>query len=655
MAASGYTPIILLNSTTTGNTPTTSNLAVGELAINVTDGKLFFNQSGTIKVLANATYATSVSTISFGTTGLTPSTATNGVVTVAGTLATTNGGTGLTSFTSGGVVYASSTSALATGSALTFDGTLLTLPRLGQSGAGNYGYFNTTSAGNGFLSFQYNSSEVGEIGQGSGIISGGSNTDFGIRATNNLVFGISYNEQMRLNSTGLGIGTSSPGAKLDVYSTSSEIARIQGGSAGAGYLRFADTTNTNIAYVGRNNTSDLYIWQQAAGGSIRFGTVNSQVAQFDASGNLGLGVTPSAWSVGKTIQLGGAGSAFLFGGTSAGTNTSYGINAYFNSGWKYGDTGYATRYAQDASTGSHSWFTAASGTAGNAITFTQAMTLDASGNLGVGTTSALSRIDARAASATMGNYQTIQAFSTDTSAAIDLGGGISLGGYYNSTQVGQFGSIVGRKENGTSSNYAGYLAFGTNSQATGVREVMRLDSSGNLLVGTTSNPAGVKLVIGGTSGTARIEPAVDNVGYIGEGSYRWQAVYAVNGTIQTSDGREKNTIADSNLGLSFVQSLRPVSYKWNVGENVVTYDEEGKEVVTPRAGVRTHYGFIAQEVQAAIPEGVDFGGFVQEPNEGMMSLRYHEFIGPLVKAIQEQQALIQSLKADFDAYKASHP
>ena len=107
MAASGYTPIILFNSTTTGNTPTTSNLAVGELAINVTDGKLFFNQSGTIKVLANATYATSVSTISFGTTGLTPSTATNGVVTVAGTLAITNGGTGQTSFTSGQIHYGS--------------------------------------------------------------------------------------------------------------------------------------------------------------------------------------------------------------------------------------------------------------------------------------------------------------------------------------------------------------------------------------------------------------------------------------------------------------------------------------------------------------------------------------------------------------------
>ena len=54
MAASGYTPIILFNSTTTGNAPTTSNLAVGELAVNIADGKLFFNKSGTITTMANA-------------------------------------------------------------------------------------------------------------------------------------------------------------------------------------------------------------------------------------------------------------------------------------------------------------------------------------------------------------------------------------------------------------------------------------------------------------------------------------------------------------------------------------------------------------------------------------------------------------------------
>ena len=53
MAATGFTPIILFNSTIASNAPTTANLAVGELALNIPDGKLYFNQSGTIKVLAS--------------------------------------------------------------------------------------------------------------------------------------------------------------------------------------------------------------------------------------------------------------------------------------------------------------------------------------------------------------------------------------------------------------------------------------------------------------------------------------------------------------------------------------------------------------------------------------------------------------------------
>ena len=63
----------------------------------------------------SAVTSVAVTTISFGTTGLTPATATGGAVTVAGTLATANGGTNLTSFTSGGAMYATSTSALTTG------------------------------------------------------------------------------------------------------------------------------------------------------------------------------------------------------------------------------------------------------------------------------------------------------------------------------------------------------------------------------------------------------------------------------------------------------------------------------------------------------------------------------------------------------------
>jgi hypothetical protein len=64
-------------------------------------------------------------------------------------------------------------------------------------------------------------------------------------------------------------------------------------------------------------------------------------------------------------------------------------NAYFNSGWKYAQTGsFANRYYQDGYNGGHQWFTAPSGTAGNAISFTQAMTLGSNSGLSIGTPSA---------------------------------------------------------------------------------------------------------------------------------------------------------------------------------------------------------------------------------------------------------------------------
>lgn len=114
MAQSGYTPIKLYYSTTASATPSGANLANGELAINILDEKLYFkNNAGTVKLLASSSAA--ATTFSAGTTGFTPNTATSGAVTLAGTLGTANGGTNLTSFTSGGALYATSTSALTTG------------------------------------------------------------------------------------------------------------------------------------------------------------------------------------------------------------------------------------------------------------------------------------------------------------------------------------------------------------------------------------------------------------------------------------------------------------------------------------------------------------------------------------------------------------
>ena len=116
MAATNFTPISLYYSTTAAATPSAGNLVAGELALNTVDEKLYFkNSTGTVKLLASNATSAPVTTITFGTTGLTPSSATSGAVTVAGTLANTNGGTGQSSaFTQYGITYASTTAVLAT-------------------------------------------------------------------------------------------------------------------------------------------------------------------------------------------------------------------------------------------------------------------------------------------------------------------------------------------------------------------------------------------------------------------------------------------------------------------------------------------------------------------------------------------------------------
>jgi hypothetical protein len=97
MAQAGFTPISLYFSTTAAATPTAGNLANGELAINITDGKLYYKDNGgVVRLLASNATSAPVTSITFGTTGLTPSTATSGAITVAGTLNIANGGTGQT-------------------------------------------------------------------------------------------------------------------------------------------------------------------------------------------------------------------------------------------------------------------------------------------------------------------------------------------------------------------------------------------------------------------------------------------------------------------------------------------------------------------------------------------------------------------------------
>jgi hypothetical protein len=150
-------------------------------------------------------------------------------------------------------------------------------------------------------------------------------------------------------------------------------------------------------YMGQNGTNTYIqaLSSTSTAEGLAFFNGGTQTMTLNSSGNLGLGVTPSAWrtAVGtKALQIGG--SVALFSQESSGTywttltsnafqNTSN-VNAYIN-------TGFATSYTQTS--GQHIWGIAPSGTAGNAITFTQAMTLNASGNLGIGTTSPAAKLD----------------------------------------------------------------------------------------------------------------------------------------------------------------------------------------------------------------------------------------------------------------------
>jgi hypothetical protein len=102
MSQAGFTPIQLYLSTTAAAVPLAANLAAGELALNNNDGKLFYkDNSGVVQVIATKAAAAGVTSFTAGTTGLTPSTATSGAVTLAGTLAIANGGTGLTALGTG--------------------------------------------------------------------------------------------------------------------------------------------------------------------------------------------------------------------------------------------------------------------------------------------------------------------------------------------------------------------------------------------------------------------------------------------------------------------------------------------------------------------------------------------------------------------------
>ena len=160
-----------------------------------------------------------------------------------------------------------------------------------------------------------------------------------------------------------------------------------------------------------------------------------------------------------------------------------------------------------------------------------------------------------------------------------------------------------------------------------------------------------------------VTPGIDNTQDSGSASYRWSDVYATNATIQTSDKRDKTDIADIDIGLAFIQALRPVRYRWKdvpatTGKRINR--ETGKMEtykIPARTYSRPHYGLIAQEVKAAMDDlGIDdFAGYIYDAKSDRYGLRYGEFLGPIIKSIQDGARIIGDLQTRMAALEAALP
>jgi hypothetical protein len=548
-----------------------------------------------------------------------------------------------TLFTDAVTAYSGTTLALSAGStAMTFTVNAAERMRLDSSGLLTVG--NTSPAG---------SSQITAYGASNGQIAVQNSTNWSrlLQNANNLyidngVGGSTGNtifrgssstiELMRLDSSGnLGIGTSSPSSKLDVSVADAGTASKWIATSGRLRLRpYADATNGAV-FESTNTAENAYLPLSLFGSSVRLG--NGAQVIIDSSGNLGLGVTPNAWVGAKAIRVSNVGN-FYADGVNFNYTAGVTMNAYQTgaSTWAYSLSQPASRYEQV--NGLHVWHTAPSGTAGDAITFTQAMTLDASGNLGVGITSPVTKFQVQGSEGEVARIGS-------GSVAFSLG--------------------VGHTGNGT-----GYInLFPTSSPTTsptslafqmGGTERARIDSSGNLLVGTTSSSARLYVVGPGGSGYAN--------------GLAWISSNAASDTTYTAMSIQKydNDTTTSQKFVTFLinQGAAASGYITANGANAATFtsssDARLKENITAlpnqlsnicalkpsefdfKDGSGHQVGFIAQEMQEVYPDCVS-----PDENEMLMISGWSKTEARLVKAIQELKADLDATKAELAALKGA--
>jgi hypothetical protein len=376
------------------------------------------------------------------------------------------------------------------------------------------------------------------------------------------------NSQVFDNGTNVGIGNATPNRKFIVQeagtSTSGNVIGVRNDNTTSGaYINFI-AGGSNAPSIGAKG-NDITFTADGYGGT--------ELLRVTGTGNLGLGVTPSAWL--NTLNALQIGAAHLFGQTTGTGTVSLGNNVYLNStpAYIYQYNGKATRYSQYD--GQHEFYTAPSGTAGNAISFTQAMTLDASGRLGIGTTSPSGRLDVFSSSDV---YTNISTSGNGTSAVLSL---------FNSSGVTD-GAAIG---------YNVAMRFGTITglNAAGFTERMRITSGGNLLIGTTTD-IGTKLAVNGTTYTAGL--SVNATAYQGNVTMNTGTTYIYNAgsgshtfTLQSASGSNQVFIVKNASSRSLtIATTGGQAIIDNAGASTTTFTlAANKAMIIQQDGGSTNY------------------------------------------------------------------
>ena len=458
MAQTNFTPISLYFSTTAAAAPSAGNLVNGELAINITDGKLYYkDNAGVVKVIAGAGGAgiaggsnTQVqfnssgnlagsANLTFNGTTLTANTI--GAFTLGGTIA--GGGNQINNVIIGTstplagnftTLGASSTATLNTlvSSGATLTGGSINGMTVGATTASTGAF--TTLGATGVATFS-----AGTVSAPAITTTGDTNTGIFFPAADTIAFTEGGVESMRITSAGdVGIGTSSPSEKLQVTSTTA-----------FSFLRLSNSSNSVGGGVVGVDTVNMDVINKEAG-YLRFGTSNAERMRITSAGDVGIGTSSPT----QKFEVSGSSTtgARIFGGSGAGFLEV--ANSTVQSRLQAG--------ASDSFIGNLS---------NHPLLFitnnAERMRIASNGNVSIGTTVTDQRFTVHSSAATSSTPFANSLIQVRANA-------VNADGTIQFTDTALYNSYIGAG--------GGSMYFATN----GTTERMRIDSSGNVLVGTTN-------------------------------------------------------------------------------------------------------------------------------------------------------------------------